>query len=65
VTALSSRTCERCGKKHLGQFVWLELDSISGKYHHPGDVPQDRSQGLFAFGTQCAKRAVEQKEKVR
>lgn len=50
------RTCERCKKRHLSEFVWLELDSVSGKYHQPGDVPADRSQGLFPFGAQCAKR---------
>ena len=52
------RTCQRCNKKHLGEFVWLELDSVSGTYHQPGDVPPHRSQGLFTFGTQCARRVL-------
>lgn len=48
------RTCERCGRKHLGEFVWLELDSVSGDYHEPGEVAPERSQGLFSFGKYCS-----------
>ena len=47
-------TCERCGKKHLGAFVWLELNACTGRYHKPGEVPQAESQGLFRFGPACA-----------
>ena len=49
-----SKRCERCGKAHLGEFVWLELDCHTGTYYQPGDVAPDRSQGLFAFGPTCA-----------
>ncbi len=56
-----SRTCERCGKRHLSKFVWLELDSWTGKYHQPGTIQPLRSQGLFPFGAQCARQALEGK----
>jgi hypothetical protein len=53
------RSCKRCGKKHLCAFVWLELDTYTGKYHEPGSLPPDGlSQGLFAFGAQCAKAQI-------
>ena len=51
-------TCERCGKRHLSEAVWLELDSRTGRYHRPGEVPPDRSQGGFPFGRQCAEKAL-------
>jgi hypothetical protein len=49
-------TCERCRKRHLAEFVWLELDTVNGTYHEPGSVPPERSQGLFPFGAHCAKK---------
>lgn len=49
------RPCQRCGKRHLAVFVWLELDSATNLYHEPGAVAIRRSQGLFPFGVQCAK----------
>ncbi len=52
------RMCERCHKRHLSEFVWLELDSVSGTYHQPGEVAPERSQGLFPFGVRCAKQAL-------
>lgn len=52
------KRCERCGKKHIGAFVWLELDSVSGTYHRPGVVPPERSQGLFTFGFRCARQVL-------
>ena len=55
---MKSRTCERCGKKHLGTFVWLELNNRTGHYATPGRVPEGESQGLFAFGKTCAYRAL-------
>ncbi len=50
-------TCQRCGKKHLELFVWLELNCLTGRYQAPGTVPQRESQGLFPFGATCAKKA--------
>jgi hypothetical protein len=55
------RTCARCGKRHLGAFVWLELNTVTGTYHEPGTVPPEQSQGLFPFGGQCAKQAIKGK----
>lgn len=57
---IKPRQCERCGKKHLRAYVWLELDTITNTFHAPGDVQPDRSQGLFAFGVACARRTLEQ-----
>jgi hypothetical protein len=51
-------TCERCGKKHLGEFVFLELNQITGRYAAPGTVPAPESQGLFRFGRACARRVL-------
>lgn len=58
------RTCQRCGKRHLGEFMWLELDSSTGIYHEPGTVAPERSQGLFPFGAQCARKAISENGKL-
>jgi hypothetical protein len=58
------RRCERCGKRHLAEFVWLELDTERGTYHQPGIVPPERYQGLFPFGVHCAAQALKLKPKV-
>jgi hypothetical protein len=51
------RACQRCGKKHLADFVWLELNTWTGLYHTPGTLPANGlSQGLFPFGQQCARQ---------
>jgi hypothetical protein len=47
--------CERCGKQHIGAFVWLELNTYTGLYDKPGTIPKDESQGLFMFGPACAR----------
>lgn len=49
--------CERCGKDHIGTWVWLELNSYTGRFYPPGTVPANESQGLFRFGPACAKKA--------
>lgn len=49
-------TCQRCGKRHLAAFVWLELNTRTGQYAEPGTVPANDSQGLFRFGRACARR---------
>jgi hypothetical protein len=53
---MMDRRCERCGKKHLAEFVWLELNAVTGRYGEPGSVPPNESQGLFPFGATCARR---------
>lgn len=45
--------CERCGKL-LDNVIWLELDMETGKYHEDGFVAEDKSQGCFPFGPDCA-----------
>lgn len=52
---MTDRTCERCKRKHVSGWVYLELDTIDNTWHQPGDVPPERSQGLFPFGASCAK----------
>lgn len=54
----SGRFCTHCNKRLRGEFVWLEMDSWSGKYYN-GGVPEDRSQGWFPVGKTCAKRLLE------
>lgn len=52
------RTCERCGKKHLDEFVFLELNNKTNRFAVPGSIPDGDSQGLFPFGKQCAYQAL-------
>jgi late competence protein required for DNA uptake (superfamily II DNA/RNA helicase) len=52
--------CERCGKRHLAKFVYLELDTVTHRYYEPGTVPVERSQGLFRFGPACAKTTLKE-----
>ena len=48
-------TCER--ELEPDRIVWLELDTYTGIYHDPESFPEDGlSQGMFAFGADCAKR---------
>ncbi len=51
-------TCERCGKEHLGTFIYLELNNRTNHFATPGRVPEGESQGLFPFGKTCAYRAL-------
>jgi hypothetical protein len=62
----TDRVCQRCGKKHLSEFIWLELDTDTGLFYEPGQLPADAySQGLFPFGKHCAEKAkAAQKERV-
>jgi hypothetical protein len=49
--------CECCGRKlDPKRAVLLELDQRDGTYHDFRDVPEEFSQGWFAFGPLCAKR---------
>lgn len=56
------RTCERCGKKHLGEVVYLELDQRTGRYYLLGYVPDGYSQGAFPFGRRCAVKELQHTE---
>ena len=55
-------TCQRCGKKHVSGWVWLELNRDTGNWHKPGTVPEAQSQGLFRFGIACARTALGEKQ---
>lgn len=47
--------CERCGERLAeSRIAWLELNRATGRYHKPGEVPPEESQGGFAFGKRCA-----------
>jgi hypothetical protein len=50
--------CERCGDAlDADAAVWLELDTMTGRYLAPGATPQ-LSQGFFAFGDACAAKVL-------
>jgi len=55
---MTNDTCTRCGKKHLSEFVYLELNNRTNHYATPGRVPPPDSQGLLRFGKTCARRAL-------
>lgn len=49
--------CERCNEKlNPDKAVWLELSMSTGLYTDPKniEIPQEDSQGGFAFGSKCA-----------
>ena len=51
--------CERCGEKlKYDKIVWLEMNFKDGKYYKNGTVPENESQGCFAFGSACAKQTL-------
>lgn len=54
----SNRSCTRCGEPLKGPAAWLELDQRDNTYHDREDVPEDRSQGWFPFGLDCARRII-------
>jgi len=48
--------CERCGKEiRSGREVWLEYNNGNDTYHKPGDVPEEKSLGIYVFGADCAR----------
>lgn len=61
MTSTLADRCERCGRRHVADWVWLELDAASLTYHRPGTVDPARSQGLFRFGRQCATKQLAHK----
>lgn len=49
--------CTKCNKRiDPLKMIMLEYNGKTLKYHKPGDVPENESQGLFPFGADCAKR---------
>jgi hypothetical protein len=48
--------CERCGEiLNPDKVVWLELSLTDGRYYN--EIPHShKSQGIFAFGSTCAKK---------
>lgn len=54
--------CERCGEELKPDRVsWLEFDQRTSTYVDPEQVavPDDDSQGLFAFGRSCARTVLQ------
>ena len=51
--------CTCCNRKlHKDRIVFLELDQRTDTYHNFGGVPDDKSQGWFPFGPDCAKAEI-------
>jgi hypothetical protein len=51
-------TCACCGKVlNTAKAVWLEQSTSKSKYYLRDLVPSNDSQGYFAFGITCAKKA--------
>lgn len=51
---MNQQRCTKCNRElKENQIVWLTLDSETGKYHID-KVPEDKSQGAFPFGKDCA-----------
>ena len=68
---MDKHICSRCGKPlDEKKLVWLELDRRNDTWHKPsddlssgeGEVPQEHSGGMFAYGPDCAKKVVAMKE---
>jgi hypothetical protein len=58
--------CECCERKlNPAKIVWLELDQRDDTYHNFADVPEDRSQGWFPFGPDCAKKKIKEARAAR
>lgn len=49
-------TCTCCGKVlNTAKAVWLEQSHVTCKFYLKDLVPEQDSQGYFAFGASCAK----------
>lgn len=52
--------CEHCDRKlNPAKIAWLELNNVTNRYHPEGVVPEDDSQGMFPFGTTCARKVLQ------
>ena len=61
-----SSTCECCGRLlNPAKFVALELDQRDNTFHDFMDVPENMSQGWFAFGSTCANKKRKEARKAR
>ena len=51
--------CEHCDRYlNPDKITWLEHNSSTGTYHVEGEVPEAQSQGMFAFGSACARAVI-------
>jgi hypothetical protein len=50
--------CTQCNKPLTGAVRMLEYDQRDGTYHDRCDVPEEKSQGWFPFGVDCARRII-------
>ena len=49
-------TCSCCGKVlNTAKAVWLEQSHVTSSFYLKDIVPEEDSQGYFAFGRTCAK----------
>lgn len=49
--------CNECGQPiDPDRAVWLEMDRDRARYYKIGTVPDNRSQGCFEFGPDCARK---------
>jgi hypothetical protein len=56
VKAFDHEFCTRCDRPlNPGQEAWLEFDQRTQTYTKR-EVPEEESQGVFAFGEDCARR---------
>jgi hypothetical protein len=51
--------CTHCNRVLKGKMRWLEMDQRDWTYHDRGGVPEDKSQGWFPFGPDCAATILE------
>lgn len=55
--------CTCCSKRlRPNTEVWLEMDSKTGRYHVPGELSPERSQGGHPFGKTCARKALKEEQ---
>lgn len=53
--------CERCTQPiDPDDAVWLDLNNRTQQYSREDVVPASDSQGAFAFGSACAKKALKE-----
>ena len=49
--------CFKCGAKlNNKKIVWLKLDVATNIFHEIGTVLEEKSQGAFPFGKDCAEK---------
>ena len=55
---MEPKYCMECERElNPNRIVWLELNMYSGNFHkEEGEIPEEESQGWFPFGSDCAKK---------